>query len=290
MAPYPEIGAPAIIPPPSVSLDEEIGVERWQYDLWYQIVSAALAGHPDSPDLDFHPALNQPAISRYGATTPALLRWFDSHNRNRPYADQVRPFGFMTALHGTRNVQVQSAWDQEPSAQPRTLRRVRPIAPYHKEPAAAAAVAFDRETGQSVPARQLATYREVLAQYHLHPEAKFLDGDYTDRGPTRRRHILATGFTYIGKEANRWEEQFFLGADENAPIVYGAAPDDRAEMEERVRQKLQRFGQRAIAQVARMSLRDISHAARDITTLGLVQLKKLDRVLTVMVRSANPDA
>ena len=101
MAPYPETDAPATIPPPSVPLSE-IGVERWQYDLWYQIVSAALAGHPDSPDLDFHPALNQPAISRYGATTPALLRWFDLHNRNRRYADQVRPFGFMTALHATR--------------------------------------------------------------------------------------------------------------------------------------------------------------------------------------------
>jgi len=32
-----------------------------------------------------------------------------------------------------------------------------------------------------------------------------------DSGPTRRRHVQATQINYIGKEANRWEEQFFLG-------------------------------------------------------------------------------
>ena len=277
MAPYPETDAPATIPAPRVSL-ADIGVERWQYDLWCRIVSAALAGHPDSPDLDFHPALNQPAISRYGATTPALLRWFDSHNRNRPYTDQVRPFGFMTALHGTRNVQVQSAWEQEPSAKPRKLRRIRPIAPYHKEPAAAAAVAFDRETGQAVPARQLATYREALAQYHLHPEAKFLGGDFIDRGPTRRRHIQVLGITYIGKEANRWEEQFFLGADEGAVISYGAAPWDREAVEERVRQACHKHGQRAMARASKSSLRDVSMIMGGGRKVSQRTLARLDRV------------
>jgi hypothetical protein len=98
MAPYSEAVVPAGIPAPSVPLSD-IGLERWQYDLWYQIVSAALEGHPDRPNLNYHPALNQPAIGRYAATTPGLLSWFDTYNRNRPYTDQVRPFGFMTALH-----------------------------------------------------------------------------------------------------------------------------------------------------------------------------------------------
>jgi hypothetical protein len=101
MAPYTEATAPPGILKPSVTLGE-IGVERWQYDLWYQIISAALSGHPDGPDLDYHSALNQPAISRYAATTPGLLRWFDTYNQNRPYIRQVRPFGFMAALHATK--------------------------------------------------------------------------------------------------------------------------------------------------------------------------------------------
>jgi hypothetical protein len=36
---------------------------------------------------------------------------------------------------------------------------------------------------------QLKTYANALSDYHLHPEAKFLNGDYLDRGPTARRHI-----------------------------------------------------------------------------------------------------
>ena len=51
---------------PSDDLDK-IGVERWQYDLWHQIIRAALDGHPDQVDLDYHPKLNTPAASRYGA-------------------------------------------------------------------------------------------------------------------------------------------------------------------------------------------------------------------------------
>jgi hypothetical protein len=35
-------------------------------------------------------------------------------------------------------------------------------------------------------------YREALAQFHLHPEDKFENGDYLDRGRTERRHVIAT--------------------------------------------------------------------------------------------------
>ena len=96
LPPYQEAEAPASIPAPAMPL-EEIGVERWQYDLWHQIIRAALDGHPDQVDLDYHPNLDLPAASRYGATTPNLVSWFDKHNENRPYSDQVRPSNFMLA-------------------------------------------------------------------------------------------------------------------------------------------------------------------------------------------------
>jgi hypothetical protein len=50
----------------------------------------------------------------------------------------------------------------------------------------------DRVTGRPVEQRWLRTYAEALRGYHLHPETKFLDGDYTDRGPTR----LPTNITF----------------------------------------------------------------------------------------------
>jgi len=64
--------------------------------------------------------------------------------------------------------------------------------------------------------KSLKTDGQALLRYHLHPEAKFLGGDYTHRGLTRRRHIQVTEIQRIGKEANRWEEQFHLGADPEA--------------------------------------------------------------------------
>ena len=53
------------------------------------------------------------------------------------------------------------------------------------------------------------TYAEALAQYHLRPEAKFLYGEFCDRGRTERRHVVATQIVHIGKEANKWEESIF---------------------------------------------------------------------------------
>jgi len=73
---------------------------------------------------------------------------------------------------------------------------------------------------------------EPLAQYHLRPEAKFENGDYFDSEPTRRRHVQATQINYIGKEANRWEEQFFLGMNEDAAIEYGVDPNMAALFDE----------------------------------------------------------
>jgi hypothetical protein len=96
LAPYEANEAATSIPPASVKLDD-IGVDRWDYDLWYKIVQAALDGHPDQVDLSYHQNLKRPAVSRYGATTPALLKWFSTFNSGREYPDQVKPFSFLNA-------------------------------------------------------------------------------------------------------------------------------------------------------------------------------------------------
>jgi hypothetical protein len=55
-----------------------------------------------------------------------------------------------------------------------------------------------RETGDSLSPLSLKTYQEMLAQYHLHPEGKFHNGDYWDHSVTHRRHISATAVELIG--------------------------------------------------------------------------------------------
>lgn len=102
LPPYKEDNPPADIPAPPETVLRS-GVERWHCDLWFEIVSAGLGQKPDMARLDFHPAMNSPAVSRYGATEPELLRWFDGYNANRPYRDQVKPFGFLLSLHAKRD-------------------------------------------------------------------------------------------------------------------------------------------------------------------------------------------
>ena len=50
-----------------------------------------------------------------------------------------------------------------------------------------------------VAANALKSYRQVTAQYHVHPEPKFLNGNYVDRGVTRRRYVQLTAIRNIGQ-------------------------------------------------------------------------------------------
>jgi DNA-binding phage protein len=264
MPPYSEAAAPPSISVPVVPL-KSIGVDRWQYDVWYRIVKAALNGCPDQPNLSDLPGFDQPAASRYGATTPSLLRWYDAYNDGEDYRDQVRPFNFLTVFPARRpRASDLAEFSDEPGSCRQRLRDradlPRPVAPYNLDPARAAENCFDRLTGEPVPANRLKTCAEALADYHLRPETKFLNGDYIDRGPTVRRHIHIAGVRYIGKEANRWEEQFYLGLDPETQIEYGIDEDSGEQFPARLRQAVKLYGERNLARtagVAREQLRAV---------------------------------
>jgi hypothetical protein len=231
------------IPSPSVELPK-IGVRRWQYDLWWTIAKAAIDGKSDHElKFDFHTALKYPAISRYAATTPKNLKWFADYNSDRPYSDQVKPFGFVSALYARDLVDDGSKAENGGDE----IRRIKPVAPFEKDPKRAAKFAFDRLTGWAVSPRQLKTYQEALAQYHLHPEDKFLSGDYLDRGTTQRRHVRVTEIQYIGKESNKWEEQFYFGFDPEEEIRYGTKPVTRKSIARAARKLVDTLGLRDAA-------------------------------------------
>jgi hypothetical protein len=204
-APYPEHEAPASIPPPVVKLST-IGVDRWQYDLWFKVIEAGLSGSPDMVPLDWHAAFEDAAASRYGATGPEILGWFDPHNEGRTYAEQVKPFNFLLAFSGKNG-----AWapyrddvlDALPGrGRPKKLNPdIQPVASFtknHRE-----AEPFDRETGEPISRDQLMSYAEALNTYHLSEETKFENGRAFDRGLTVQRHIVAHAVRLIGKETNK---------------------------------------------------------------------------------------
>ena len=262
LPPYKEADAPAAIPPPATGL-VEIGVERWQYDLWYQIVRAAIEGHPDQVNLDYHPNLRLPAASRYAATTPSLLRWFAEHNACRAYPEQVKPSNFLLAYqiapasiheHPDFVGAVANAGTDRASE----FRWPKPVACYDSDSSKAAKSCFDRDTGNPVSAEVLKTYKDALAQHHLRPEHKFQNGNYTDRGITKRRHVRPSAIRHIGKESNRWEEQFYLGGGEGAEVDYGLAAQDSTALLDLLRQQISKVGQRKVARESGVSRRTLA--------------------------------
>ena len=266
LPPYREAEALTFIAAPAADLSE-IGLERWQYDLWYKIIGAALDGHPDTVDLDYHPNLNLPAASRYAATTPALQRWFAKYNADRTYAEQVKPSNFLLAYQLAPAAIYEysdfvEAIAKAGSDRAREIKWPKPVSPYDTDPVKAARSCFDRDTGNPVPTEVLKTYKDALAQYHLRPEHKFLNGNYTDREITKHRHVRPSAIRHIGKESNRWEVQIYLGGDESAEVNYGLSPEDSDIRHDSLRTQIIQFGQRKIARESGLSRRTIERLVR----------------------------
>lgn len=234
MPPYEEADAPTQFPTPDKSVLKD-GTQRWHCDLWHQIVTAAIDGHPNQAVRDYHSALNEPARSRYAATSPDLLRWFKSYNASRCYRDQVKPFGFMLSYSIAVADFSETIVNSLKRGRPRKIAPVKPIAPFEKNGPKAAATVFDRETGKLVDASMLRTYADALAQYHISPEAKFLDGDFLDKGTTRRRHVCCAHIQHIGKEADDWERRAVLGQAAEMEVDYGVSDADRSRVETQAR-------------------------------------------------------
>ena len=252
--PYEEKDAPNSIPAP-ISLND-IGVERWQYDLWYQIMLAVFNGTPDQVDLTYHPSLNLPAVSRYSATSPHLLRWFKIYNEGKPYSEQIKPFNFLLMFQTSKINRVPYLDDSDENIKFKHLPKA--IAPFCKDSTIASEKCFDRNTGKAISKEQLKSYAQCLAQYHLHPENKFHNADYLDRGIVQRRHVQAVAIEHIGKEANRWEEQLYLGENPEAQIEYGTSPEQKERIRGTVLTLCRPFGPRKLARQAELSASDVS--------------------------------
>lgn len=230
--------------------------QPWQQDLWLEIIKASYESR--QPDFVSLKNFNMPAVSRYGATTPALEKWFKAYNENKDYPNRVKPFNFLLAMQ----------------AKPH-LKTLKPVSSYDKNPSKAVTRCFDRNTGKTIKASQLKTYLDSLAQYHLHPETKFLNGNYLDTGTTRRRHIRVKSIQHIGKEANKWEEQFFTGFDPHAQIEYGICDAQKSEMLAVVLKTIDTHGVKQMAEISRLSERHVLNIYTGKTSASESTLAKL---------------
>ncbi len=293
LSPYQGDAASPKIPEPMMDL-EEAGVPRWHHDLWYRIVEAQLkmeANQAQGVVRPLHSDLTGfalPAVSRYGASTPRLLAWFKALNAGKSYPDQVKPFNFMYGYQARGPLDEQFDEARIGSIAPSDRKqRHQPhaVAPYDKDRSKALKRVFDRVNGKPVPIEQLQTYEDALADYHLNTESKFSNAGRFDSGRTERRHVEALSVIYIGKEADRLEEAFYLGVDTD--IEYLATEEDRAALMAETLAAIKKHGRKTFERACGMAPSHLAAIMGGAHTLTRLARTRLTQAIELLSQEAN---
>jgi hypothetical protein len=287
-------GAPDFPAPLNGLMAGKDRLARWQYDAWYAILSHELSDKASTERVQFnyHPKLLQPCVSKFSATSPALLRWMDAPNQGQDYTDQVKPFGLLYCLHAKATM---TDFTGPEARSGRKLKDIHPVAPFHPDLEQAITQAFDRVTGEPISSDQLQTYAETLFNYPHRQESKFQNGGPFQRGLTQPRHVVAGEVHYIGKEADRWEEDFLIGTGFDPITQFGRNPDDDTDLFDAIREAARIHGQKPVSDatgLARGSIRRICEGkfVRTATSRSVIRLglRTLDHPLGVRTSSTHP--
>ena len=198
-------------------LNPEHNDRDWVREAWEWIVRQDALGLT-TPEPDW---LDRPALTRFTASHPRLLRPFAALNAGRPYSGQIKPANFLLVAHiasagyprgaDPKRFALIAAYDPDPYAW-------RELEWRNVHDPASSVYRITHETlitrgGQSLPPGVVGAkaYRDVLNAYRQHPEPKSLgpDGRPCSRrtnGLLTRRPVQALSLTHIGKEANLLDE------------------------------------------------------------------------------------
>jgi hypothetical protein len=187
--------------------DADPEAAHWITQLWEHELASALATETgEEPDW-----YNQPALARSNVTSPQLLRAFTKLNKGKAFADQVKPFNFLSFAPGA-----------QPPPGHRDPARFRLVAPYGAaterrrtlwvnihEPDSTYQLHTDRTRPGTATAD---THRMHAARYFSHIESKSADQDGNPctrgtQGLLQRRPITAGEIAHIGKEANHLDRR-----------------------------------------------------------------------------------
>jgi hypothetical protein len=175
-----------------------------------------------------------------------LLRPFRTLNKDKSYADAIKPYNFVTRFQGNH-----------------FNKRLEPIAPYDPDLQVAVGKYFDRRTGLPVHPDQLRTYEEALGGYHYHTEPKFDNGEEVSQGETRRRHVVVQAVKLIGKEADHWEEARESGDESFERLVeYGFSRTDVDNFSKTVGDACRRFKVKVVAKESKIVDRELRRIVR----------------------------
>ena len=83
------------VPPISVKDLSEIGIGRWEYDIWHIILDCELTGKEFTPELYLQ--FTTPVRHQYTNSSPHILAYYGLYNGGKDYQQQVKPFSFYVA-------------------------------------------------------------------------------------------------------------------------------------------------------------------------------------------------
>lgn len=187
--------------------DPEASDRNWTALVWDSIIRKSL-GLKVEP-LEF---AQLPAIGRTTVSSPSLMKCFESLNRDKPYAAQIKPFNFLQTCHV-------SPFGHPDGVDPEKYHLVSPYDPDPRKWLEREWI--DQYTGKrfrvttrgphgSRDTARVKTYGEVVTEYEFHPESKCADaaGSACDKqtiGLLGRRRIKIDQIKCIGKESNSLE-------------------------------------------------------------------------------------
>ena len=183
---------------------------EWIKEKWRVLILRALGKEPELP-----PWIDRPALSRVAATSPEIVRRLNQYRKRAPYADQVKPAGFVLAAHVKR-------MGFPEGVDPKKFQL---IGPYSSDPRdwlklpwidrySGTRFAITTQDGGDSRVARVKSYRDVLEEYATHPEPKSADTggepcSRSTRGLLIRRPVRVESIYYIGKESNYLEDVEF---------------------------------------------------------------------------------
>lgn len=207
--------------------------DRAWLDQWWEHLLHLELGFLDHPEPTW---FDEPAVGRLTVTSQRDIKAFKTYNQARPYAQQVKPWNFLTIAHPTTHERARADG-------PTTL-----IAPFERDPVKRLQADWiDRDKPNQLTSRiytsttpayregkiAIVSYRDYFNRYRQHPESKALDP--TDgrrchpwtRGELQPSRIKASGQTRIGKESNRFTDSHVPTDSEDERVIDYGAPERR---------------------------------------------------------------
>jgi len=188
--------------------DPESEDRQWMRAVWDRQIAKGLGWPWVEPDW-----LDRPALSRLTISGPELLKPFAAINDGLLYAEQVKPYNFYLAAHVAK-------LGHPDGVDPKAFQL---IAPYERDARKWERLPWvDKATGAPYQITstgfmggdgiaRVKTYRDVLAEFAVHPEAKSAGPDgrpcgMRTVGLLQRLSVAPAFVVHVGKESNKLEE------------------------------------------------------------------------------------